>query len=70
MPTSIFGLCCWPFELGFRGWLQVVVIGLVVLEIDIFASSAGEFNIITLAVPGTLHDSGLCRLHRVREYDW
>jgi len=53
------------FELGFRGWLQVVV-----LEIDIFASSTGEFNIITLAEPGTLHVSGLRRLHRVREYGW
>ena len=40
------------------------------LETDIFASSTIEFNIITLAEPGTLHDSGLCRLHRVREYDW
>ena len=47
-PTSIFGLRSWPFVLGVRGWFQVVVIGIVMLEIDIFASSTGEFNIITL----------------------
>ena len=69
-PTYIFGLRSWPFVLGVRGWFHVVVIGIVMLEIDIFASSTGEFNIITVAEPGTLHDSGLCRLHRVREYDW
>ena len=33
-----------------------------------FASSTGELNIITVA-EGILHDSGLCRFHRVREYD-
>ena len=46
----MFGLCCWPFVLGVRGWLQVVVIGLVVLEIDIFASSTSKFNIITVDI--------------------
>ena len=63
-------LCYWPFELGVSGWLQVVVIGLLVLETDIFTSSTIEFNIINLAEPGTLHDSGLCRFRRVRGYDW
>ena len=69
-PTSIIGLCYWPLELGVRGWLQVDVIGLVVLETDIFASSTIVFDTITLSEPGNLYDSGLCRLHRVREYDW
>ena len=62
-PTYIFGVRSWPFVLGVRGWFHVVVVGIVMLEIDIFASSTGEFNIITAAEPGTLHDSGLCRLH-------
>ena len=44
-PTFIFGLRNWPLVLGVP---QMVDIGIVVPEIDIFASSTGEFNIITL----------------------
>ena len=35
-------------QLPYLGYTQIVVIGIVVLEIDIFSSSTGEFNIITL----------------------
>ena len=38
----------------------MVVISLV--ETDIFTFSTIEFNIINLAEPGNLYDSGLCRL--------
>ena len=41
-PTYIFGLRSWPFVLGVRGWFHVVVIGIVMLEIDIFASSTAS----------------------------
>ena len=54
----------WVTLLAIRSWRPVI------LEIDIFASSTGELNIITVAETVNLHDSGLCRLHRVREYDW
>jgi len=54
----------WVAPLTSRSWRPVM------LEIDIFASSTGELNIITVAETVNLHDSGLCRLHRVREYDW
>ena len=54
----------WVTPLTSRSWRPVM------LEIDIFASSTGELNIITVPETANLHDSGLCRLHRVREYDW
>ena len=46
--TSIFGLRYWPFVLGVHGWLQMVVNDIIVPEVDIFASSSGELNIIIL----------------------
>ena len=46
-PNLKLGLCHWPFVLGAHGWLQMVVIRIVVPETDIFASSTGEFNFIT-----------------------
>ena len=61
LPRLVTAWACWlQVILGVRGcvtsptsplwaeWLQVVGIGVVVPEIDIFASSTGDFNIIAL----------------------